>query len=216
MDREREQEADPPVIRRHGPRATGRGPRAAGHGPRATDRGPRTAGHGPWAAGHASEAARSRAWLLVGWAVHRPPPRTPLPEARSARPLPSLAPPERPPPLSRRPKGGGSKLTTSPRSKGLSSPSPPEPPPEPRHLRFEFEEEALRRIAHGLVTHEARIEDGDWKGISVRGPRRPRHPRRPCRPRVPPQPLPAPPASSRPLQPPPPATSPAAPPPWPR
>merc|ERR1740130_2065578 len=55
----------------------------------------------------------------------------------------------------------------SPRSKGLSSPSPPSPPPEPRHLRFEFEEEALRRIAHGLVTHEARIEDGDWKGISA-------------------------------------------------
>jgi len=68
---------------------------------------------------------------------------------------------------SKKPKGGGSKLTTSPRSKGLSSPSPPEPPPEPRHLRFEFEEEALRRIAHGLVTHEARIEDGDWKGISA-------------------------------------------------
>eukprot|EP00964_Phaeocystis_antarctica_P006190 scaffold3368_cov57-Phaeocystis_antarctica.AAC.1 len=39
------------------------------------------------------------------------------------------------------------KLTTSPRSKGLSSPSPPSPQPEPRHLRFEFEEEALRRIA---------------------------------------------------------------------
>jgi len=68
---------------------------------------------------------------------------------------------------SKKPKGGGSKLTTSPHSKGRSSPSPPSPPPEPRHLRFEFEEEALRRVAHGLVTHEARIEDGDWKGISA-------------------------------------------------
>lgn len=68
---------------------------------------------------------------------------------------------------SKKPKGGGSKLTTSPRSKGVSSPSPPSPPPEPRHLRFEFDEETLRRIAHGLVTHEARIGDGDWKGISA-------------------------------------------------
>ena len=33
-------------------------------------------GRGPRAAGHASGTARSRAWLLVGCAVHRPPPRT--------------------------------------------------------------------------------------------------------------------------------------------
>ena len=121
------------------------------------------------------------------------------------------------------------KLTTSPRSKGLSSPSPPSPQPEPRHLRFEFEEEALRRIAHGLVTHEARIEGGDWKGISVRRPRRPLPPSAalaaPCHPlpssppSPPPaalaalaavfQPLPPPPARCRPR--PPPAISPAAP-----
>ena len=54
---------------------------------------------------------------------------------------------------SKKPKGGGSKLapTSTPRSKERSLPSPPSPPPEPRYLRFEFEEEALRRIAHGLV-----------------------------------------------------------------
>lgn len=70
---------------------------------------------------------------------------------------------------SKKPKGGGSKLapTSTPHSKERSLPSPPSPPPEPRYLRFEFEEGALRRIAHGLVTHEARVEAGDWKGISA-------------------------------------------------
>ena len=64
---------------------------------------------------------------------------------------------------------------------GCSSDPPPKSPISPP---LTMQEEALRRVAHGLVTHEARIEDGDWKGISVRRPRRPRRP-------LPPSPPPA-------------------------
>jgi len=67
----------------------------------------------------------------------------------------------------KKPKSGGGAKQTSPRAEALSSPSSPPPEVELRQLRFEMDEEVLRRIAHGLVTHEARVEQGDWKGISA-------------------------------------------------